>query len=236
MGFWSIVKEDLNEPKRQDPAFHSWVELFFNYPGVWAVVNHRFAHFFYSRNFKRIGRAISGISRFLTGVDLHPAAKVGRHVFFDHATGIVIGETTEIGDNVLLYQGVTLGGVSLDKGKRHPTLKNGVVVGAGAKVLGNITIGENSKIGANSVVVKDVPDDSTAVGIPARILGAKESNTNEERLAHNKLPDINKELFAYCLKRIEILENAVKNEDKSIINKDEELTKCYQAFIKSINS
>lgn len=170
MSFWSIIKEDLNEPKRQDPAFTSYFDLIFNYPGVWAIVNHRFAHWLYIRNFRRISRVISGISRFFTGVDIHPAAEVGRQVFIDHATAVVIGETTIIGDRVLLYQCVTLGGVSLDKVKRHPTLEDDVVVGAGAKIIGNITIGKNSKIGANAVVTKSVPPHSTVVGIPGRVI------------------------------------------------------------------
>lgn len=232
MSFWKIILEDLSEPKRQDPAYNSWFEVIFNYPGVWAVVNHRFAHFFYTKGFKLIGRAIAGFSRFLTGVDLHPGAKLGRQVFFDHATGIVIGETTIIGDRVLIYQGVTLGGVSLDKGKRHPTLKNGVVVGGGAKVLGNITIGENSKIGANSVVVKDVPDNCTAVGIPAKILNKCETNP----LSHNKIPDIDKEIFIYLLQRIENLEKALKNGEINISQEDIKLNEKYESYLKSLKN
>ncbi|EOC4236896.1 serine O-acetyltransferase [Campylobacter jejuni] len=171
MNFWGIIKEDFSQPKAQDPAFNSSIELFFNYPGVWAVVNYRFAHFFYIRNFKRIARMISGISQFLTGVDLHPGAKLGRRIFIDHANGVVIGQTAIIEDDVLIYQGVTLGGTSLEKGiKRHPTIKKGVIIGSGAKVLGNITIGENAKIGSNAVVVKDVGANLTAVGIPAYII------------------------------------------------------------------
>ncbi|HEC1884987.1 TPA: serine O-acetyltransferase [Campylobacter jejuni] len=171
MNFWGIIKEDFSQPKAQDPAFNSSIELFFNYPGVWAVVNYRFAHFFYIRNFKRIARMISGISQFLTGVDLHPGAKLGRRIFIDHANGVVIGQTAIIEDDVLIYQGVTLGGTSLEKGiKRHPTIKKGVIIGSGAKVLGNITIGENAKIGSNAVVVKDIGPNLTAVGIPAYII------------------------------------------------------------------
>ncbi|MBC5857548.1 serine O-acetyltransferase [Campylobacter jejuni] len=171
MNFWGTIKEDFSQPKAQDPAFNSYIELFVNYPGVWAVVNYRFAHFFYIRNFKRIARIISGISQFLTGVDLHPGAKLGRRVFIDHANGVVIGQTAIIEDDVLIYQGVTLGGTSLEKGiKRHPTIKKGVIIGSGAKVLGNITIGENAKIGSNAVVVKDVGANLTAVGIPAYII------------------------------------------------------------------
>lgn len=229
MNFFSIIKEDFLEPKRQDPAFSGILEIFFNYPGVWAIINHRFAHFFYKKGFKRLARIIAGISRFLTGVDIHPAAKIGRRVFLDHATGIVIGETAEISDKVLLYQGVTLGGVSLDKGKRHPTLKEGVVVGAGAKILGNITIGKNSKIGANSVVVKNVPSNCTAVGIPAKILGS----CDKTPLSHNKIPDINKELFAYLIQRLQVLENAILEDNKSI-QKDDELEKLYEKYIKSL--
>lgn len=229
MNFFSIIKEDFLEPKRQDPAFNGILEIFFNYPGVWAIINHRFAHFFYKKGLKRLARIIAGISRFLTGVDIHPAAKIGRRVFLDHATGIVIGETAEIADKVLLYQGVTLGGVSLDKGKRHPTLKEGVVVGAGAKILGNITIGKNSKIGANSVVVKNVPSNCTAVGIPAKILGS----CDKTPLSHNKIPDINKELFAYLFQRIQVLENAISKDNKSI-QKDDELEKLYEKYIKSL--
>lgn len=209
MNFWGIIKEDFSQPKIQDPAFNSCIELFFNYPGVWAIVNYRFAHFFYIRNFRRIARMISGISQFLTGVDLHPGAKLGRRVFIDHANGVVIGQTAIIEDDVLIYQGVTLGGTSLEKGiKRHPTVKKGVIIGSGAKVLGNITIGENAKIGSNAVVVKDVGANLTAVGIPAYIIEERK-NKNIRAIDANcddKLEKLEKkilELENLILKRLE---------------------------------
>ncbi|EOA5140824.1 serine O-acetyltransferase [Campylobacter jejuni] len=209
MNFWGIIKEDFSQPKVQDPAFNSSIELFFNYPGVWAVVNYRFAHFFYIRNFKRIARMISGISQFLTGVDLHPGAKLGRRIFIDHANGVVIGQTAIIEDDVLIYQGVTLGGTSLEKGiKRHPTIKKGVIIGSGAKVLGNITIGENAKIGSNAVVVKDVGANLTAVGIPAYII--------EERKNKNI-----RAIDANCDDKLEKLEKKILELENLILKRPE---------------
>jgi len=179
-------------------------------------------------------RLISAIGQFLTVVDIHPAATIGRRVFIDHGVGIVIGETAVVEDDVLIYQQVTLGGVSLEKGKRHPTIKSGTVIGAGAKILGNIIIGNNVKIGANSVVVKNVPDNSTAIGIPARIIA---KGFDKSLLSHNKLPDIDKEVFHYLLKRIAVLEHAVKTGDHSSIHKkDHELEEVYNAFLKSMDS
>lgn len=209
MNFWGIIKEDFSQPKAQDPAFNSSIELFFNYPGVWAVVNYRFVHFFYIRNFKRIARMISGISQFLTGVDLHPGAKLGRRIFIDHANGVVIGQTAIIEDDVLIYQGVTLGGTSLEKGiKRHPTIKKGVIIGSGAKVLGNITIGENAKIGSNAVVVKDVGANLTAVGIPAYII--------EERKNKNI-----RAIDANCDDKLEKLEKKILELENLILKRPE---------------
>ena len=219
MGIFKTIIEDLSQPKAQDPAYRSCVDLLFNYPGVWAVINHRFIHALWIRKWHRLARILAGISNFLTRVDLHPAAVVGKRVFIDHATGIVIGETAIIGNDCLIYQGVTLGGVSLDKGKRHPTLEDGVVVGAGAKILGNITIGKGSKIGANSVVVKDVPPNSTAVGIPAKCV-----SSNNRPFEHNKLPDITKELLIYLIEKVENLE----------CQNSTQLDKKYQEYIKSI--
>ncbi|ARJ56515.1 serine O-acetyltransferase [Campylobacter cuniculorum] len=198
MGLWSIIKEDFIQPKIQDPAFSSRIELFFNYPGVWAIVNYRFAHLLYQKKFKALARIISGISQFLTGVDLHPEAKIGRRVFLDHANGIVIGQTTIIEDDVLIYQGVTLGGTSLERGvKRHPTIKKGVIIGAGAKILGNITIGENAKIGSNAVVVKDVGAGLTAVGIPAYIIEHKKQEKSRaiDEFCENKLDKLENEIL-----------------------------------------
>ena len=206
MGFFGIIKEDFSQPKVQDPAYNSCVELFFNYPGVWAVVNYRFAHFFYTKNFKRTARIISGISQFLTGVDLHPGATLGRRIFIDHANGVVIGQTAVIEDDVLIYQGVTLGGTSLEKGiKRHPTIKKGVIIGSGAKVLGKITIGENAKIGSNAVVVKDVGANLTAVGIPAYIVEERRKNKENTRAVD-----------ANCEDKLEKLERKIAELEKAL--------------------
>ena len=233
MNPFTLIKEDFLNVKRNDPALHSTFELFFNYPGLWALFFHRIAHWFYKKGLRFLPRFISAIGLFLTTIDIHPAATLGRRVFIDHGVGVVIGETAILGNDVIVYQQVTLGGVSTSKGKRHPTLGNGVVIGAGAKILGNITIGENSKVGANSVVVKDVPADSTAVGIPARVL---KRGFDKTPLSHNKIPDVNKEIFEYLLKRLAILETAVETGDKAHIKeKDHELEELYDNFIHSMD-
>jgi serine O-acetyltransferase len=238
MTLWSLIKEDFTLPKKNDPALRSQLELIFNYPGVWAIVNYRVSHNLYKKGYKRIARLISGLSQFLTNTDIHPAAQIGRRVFIDHGFGVVIGETTIVGDDVLIYQGVTLGGVSLSHGKRHPTIENNTVIGSGAKVLGNITIGENCKIGANSVVVKDVPCSSTAVGVPARIIKRKDKDCNEQSLLdHNNLPDVSKEMFSYLLKRVAVLEHALKEYDGiDVSSQDEELESIYENFIDAMDN
>jgi len=228
-----LIKEDFATVKRNDPALHSPFELLFNYPGLWALFFHRIAHWFYMMGLRFIPRFVSAVGMFLTMIDIHPGAKIGRRVFIDHGVGVVIGETTVIADNVLIYQQVTLGGVSTSKGKRHPTIEENVVIGAGAKVLGNITIGMNSKVGANSVVVKDVPADSTAIGIPARVL---KRGYDKTPLSHNKIPDVNKEIFEYLLKRIEVLEDALpKGKQESVKKKDHDLEEIYDNFIHSMD-
>ena len=188
MRFFKQLKEDVDVIFDQDPAARSYVEVILTYAGLHAVWSHRLAHIFYRKKFFFIARVISQISRFFTGVEIHPGAKIGRRFFIDHGMGVVIGETCEIGDNVTIYQGVTLGGTGKEKGKRHPTLKNHVLVASGAKVLGAITIGEESKIGAGSVVLKDVPDYSTVVGIPGHIVMQNGKKIKRD-LQHNKLPD-----------------------------------------------
>jgi serine O-acetyltransferase len=233
---WKKIKEDFSVPKSKDPAYGSMFDIIFGYPGVWAIVNHRIANKLYKNGFKFLGKLLSGISQFLTNVDIHPAATIGRRVFIDHGFGVVIGETTEIGNDVLIYQGVTLGGVSLSHGKRHPTIENNSVIGAGAKVLGNITIGEHVKVGANSVVIQDVPSNSTAVGVPARIvLTSKNTNKDSDILDHSNLPDISKEMIIYLLKRVAILEHALKEHDGiDVSNEDKELDKIYANFIEAM--
>ncbi len=234
ISFWAQVKEDFCVPRNNDPALDNNLELFFNYPGVWAIINHRVANKLYYKGWKKLSRVINGISSFLTKTDIHPACTIGRRVFIDHAIGVVIGATAIVEDDVLIYQGVTLGGVSLDKGKRHPTVKSNTVIGSGAKVLGNITIGRNSKIGANSVVVCDVPDNSTAVGVPAKIIRRDNKNC---KMAHGDLPDINKEMFKYLLERIQVVEVALKEEDGIDVSiKDKKLEEEYDNFIEAMNS
>lgn len=164
------LKEDISIVFERDPAARTHFEILTTYPGVHALIMHRFSHWLWQARFYWLGRFFSHIGRFFTGIEIHPGATIGHRVFIDHGMGIVIGETAIIGDDCTLYHGVTLGGTSWNKGKRHPTLEQGVVIGAGAKVLGPITIGKNAKIGSNAVVVKNVPENATAVGIPARIL------------------------------------------------------------------
>ena len=233
MGVFSNIKEDFSNAYKNDPALNSKLDFFFNYPGVWAIAWYRIAHKLYISNFKRIARIIMGINQILTNIDIHPAAQIGRRVFIDHGVGVVIGETSIIEDDVLIYQGVTLGGVSLTHGKRHPTIKKGAVIGAGAKVLGNIVIGEHAKIGANSVVVKEVPECSTAVGIPAHII---EKGRCKDPFMHNMLPDINKEMFEYMLKRVAVLEHILMKEHKELLDQDLELEHIYESFINSMKS
>lgn len=229
MGIFSDIKEDFSSIKKNDPAIKSNIELFFNYPGLIAIVHYRIAHRLYKRKFRLLARIIMGFTQFITHIDIHPACSIGKGVFIDHGIGVVIGETAILKDNITIYQGVTLGGVTLEKTKRHPTIESGVTIGAGAKILGNITIGENAKIGANSVVIRDVPPNSTAVGIPARIIQKgriKDSN------AMDKIPDIDRQLFNYMLRRIQILESRIDCKDCEKELKD--LDKLYDNFIKSI--
>jgi serine O-acetyltransferase len=174
------IKEDISIVFERDPAARTHWEILTTYPGVHALLMHRLSHWLWKANFFWLGRFLSHIGRWFTGIEIHPGATIGRRVFIDHGMGVVIGETAMIGDDCTLYHGVTLGGTSWNKGKRHPTLEAGVVIGAGAKVLGPITIGEGAKIGSNAVVVKDVPANATAVGIPARILEEEKSKKREE--------------------------------------------------------
>lgn len=164
------IREDIQSVFHRDPAARNAIEVLLNYPGLHALLLHRMAHKLWVMNFKLLARMISTFSRWLTGIEIHPGAVIGRRFFIDHGMGVVIGETAEVGDDVTLYHGVTLGGTTWNKGKRHPTLMNGVVVGAGAKVLGPITVGENARIGSNAVVNKEVPMGATVVGIPGRII------------------------------------------------------------------
>jgi len=234
LGLFSLIKEDFQTVKRNDPALHSSFELIFNYPGVWALLFHRISHGLHKKGLRFIPRLISGIGQFLTSVDIHPGAQIGRRVFIDHAIGVVIGETAIVGNDVLIYQQVTLGGVSLSHGKRHPTIEDGVVIGAGAKVLGDITIGRDAKIGANSVVVNDVDAECTAVGVPAH---STKRIDNRVPLSHNVMPDINKELFEYLIKRIAVLEHTIQSRDiESMKKEDHELDEIYKAFIDSMDT
>lgn len=203
------LKEDVETVFDQDPAARSYLEVILTYSGLHAVWFHRIAHALYKRKFYFIARVISQISRFLTGIEIHPGAKIGRRFFIDHGMGVVIGETCEIGDNVTIYQGVTLGGTGKEKGKRHPTVKDNVLISTGAKVLGSITIGENSKIGGGSVVLKDVPPNSTVVGIPGKVVVKDGVRVNRD-LDHTNLPDPVADKIKDLEKKIEMLSQELK--------------------------
>jgi serine O-acetyltransferase len=200
-----IIREQLDTIFREDPAAKSTIEILLCYPGFHAVIWHRLSHRLYEAGVPLLPRVISQFSRFFTGIEIHPGATIGRRFFIDHGMGVVIGETSEIGDDVLIYQGVTLGGTGNEKGKRHPTIGNHVVIGTGAKVLGSITIGNNVKIGAGSVVVRPVPSNSTVVGIPGRIV--RKRNDDNEVLEHGQLPDPEREELDELRKRVDELEH-----------------------------
>lgn len=206
----------------RDPAARNWLEVVLCYPGLQALVLHRFSHWLYQLSLPLIPRLISHVGRFITGIEIHPGATIGEGVFIDHGTGVVIGETAIIGDYCLIYQGVTLGGTGKEKGKRHPTLGENVVVGAGAKVLGNILIGNDVRIGAGSVVLKDVPSDCTVVGIPGRIVFR--SGVKVDPLDHSNLPDSEAKVIRTLLDRIENLEAEV-NQLKQRQSLEEEFLK-----------
>ncbi len=197
---------EIKAAQKRDPAAKSFIEVLLLYQGLHALVAYRVANFLYRIKFLFLARFISQVARWATGIEIHPGAKIGKSLFIDHGMGVVIGETAVIGDNVLLYQGVTLGGTGLEKGKRHPTIGNNVVIGGGAKILGNITVGDNSYIGANAVVIKDVPANSTVVGVPGRIT-KQEGKKIDISLDHIHVLDPIMQAIEELEKRIDRLEN-----------------------------
>ena len=212
----NTIKSDIAIIKERDQAARGILEIFLCYPGFQAIFLHRFTHKLWNLKLPLIPRVLSQINRSLTGIEIHPGAKIGRKVFIDHGMGVVIGETAEIGDNCLLYQGVTLGGTGKNHGKRHPTLKKNVVVGAGAKVLGSITVGANTRIGAGSVVVRSVQGNSTVVGIPGRVV--HQSGVKINPLAHSALPDTEANVIRNLMDRIDTLENQLNRLQKALKN------------------
>ena len=209
MNMFHTIREQIDTIFREDPAAKSVLEIVLCYPGFHAILSHRFAHRLYRMRIPLLPRLLSQISRFFTGIEIHPGATIGRRFFIDHGMGVVIGETAEIGDDVLIYQGVTLGGTGKEKGKRHPSIGNHVVIGGGAKVLGNISIGNHVKIGAGSVVVKPVPDNSTVVGIPGRIVRMRSEQS--EQLEHGKLPDPEGQALDELRSRVDVLERMLRD-------------------------
>ena len=203
--------DDVRTVFKEDPAARSWWEVLTCYPGLHAIWLHRIAHALWRRRLFWPARFLSHINRFLTGIEIHPGASIGRRCFIDHGMGIIIGETSEIGDNVLIYKGVVLGGTSLNKGKRHPSIGNGVVIGSNAVILGPITIGDNARIGSGAVVIKPVPADSTAVGVPARVVrGPHIKRTPSLVLQHGQLPDPMADKYAQVDLRVRDLEEQVR--------------------------
>ena len=240
---FKTIKEDISTIFHRDPAAKSWLEVVTCYPGLHALWSHRLAHFLYKLRLFFVARLVSHLARFLTGIEIHPGATIGRRFFIDHGMGVVIGETAEIGDDVLIYKGVVLGGTSLEKKKRHPTLGNNVVVGSNAIVLGAITLGNNSRIGAGSVVIHDVPANATAVGVPARV-GLGFSAAEIEQLEHGKLPDPIADAIRFVikgqeemearLKKVESKEGLTAEIDKYLEAKKEDIKKEFEDWSRSI--
>ncbi|KUK46200.1 MAG: Serine acetyltransferase, partial [Anaerolinea thermophila] len=210
MSLFATIKKDIQAAMQRDPAARNAIEIVLCYAGLHAIWNHRINHWLWNHRLKLLARWFAQISRFFTGIEIHPGARIGEGFFIDHGMGVVIGETSIIGKNVTIFHGVTLGGVSAEKGKRHPTIEDEVVIGAGAKILGNITIGSCSRIGANAVVVKDVPCDSVVVGVPGHIVHKQHVKTHEPDLAHNQLPDMVSQQLLNITKNLEMLEKKLE--------------------------
>jgi serine O-acetyltransferase len=217
-GALTTLRQDIKSVFDRDPAARSTLEVIFCYPGLHAVWGHRVSHWLWGHGLKLVARFISQLTRGLTGIEIHPGARIGARFFIDHGMGVVIGETAEVGDCVTLYHGVTLGGTTLSKGKRHPTLENNVVVGAGAKVLGAITIGENSRIGANAVVVKSVPPNSVVVGVPGEVVVRSKPRLDATTpdLNHGVMPDVIGETLISLMQRIDDLEGRVSVHEEHV--------------------
>ena len=210
---FSKIKDDIQSVFERDPAARNVIEILVSYPGLHATWGHYITHWMWKHNLKLLARWGSHVVRFLTGIEIHPGAVIGRHFFIDHGMGVVIGETAEIGENVTLYHGVTLGGTSLEKGKRHPTLEDNVVVGAGAKILGAITVGAGSRIGANAVVVKPVPPNSVVVGVPGQVMVRNKPQSGAFDLNHNIMPDAIGTTVSVLVERVEQLEAMVRERE-----------------------
>ena len=206
------LRADISIIRERDPAARSSLEILFCYPGLHAICMHRFSHRLWGLGLPLLPRFLSQVARFFTGVEIHPGARIGQGVFIDHGAGVVIGETAVIGDRCLLFQGVTLGGTGKQSGKRHPTLEENVVVGAGAMVLGGITVGANTRIGAGSVLLRDVEHDCTVVGVPGRVI--HQSGVRIDPLAHSQLPDAEAQVIRNLMERIDALENALQQEKR----------------------
>jgi len=228
------IQEDIKAVFDRDPAAKNLLEVLLTYPGLHALWLHRIAHWFYLRKFFTLARLISHFNRFITGIEIHPGAKIGRGVFIDHGMGVVIGETAEVGDDCLIYKGVVLGGVHLEKKKRHPTLGKGVVVGSNACILGAITIGDHSRIGSGSVVIEDVPPNSTVVGIPGKVVKKQTAGDLEKDLEHSDLPDPFQEVITGWLKLFQQFEKRLKNLEQEHGINEAELIRDYSALIKKI--
>jgi len=212
---FDALRNDIHTAKERDPAARSILEILLTYPGFHALRFHRIAHWLYEKDLKFIARLISHLSRFLTGVEIHPGAKIGKGFFIDHGMGVVIGETSEIDDNVTLYQGVTLGGTGKEKGKRHPTIGDNVVIGVGATILGAITVSDNAIVGGGAVVVNPVSANSTVVGIPGRVVKREGKRVSTIDLHHEHLPDPVAETFNSLHRRIDKLEHLVEEMKKN---------------------
>lgn len=209
--FLGVAPREMTNILQRDPAARNYFEIIVMYPGLHAVVAHRYAHFFYKHKMFFVARLISQAARFFTGIEIHPGAKIGKGLFIDHGMGIVIGETAEIGDNCTIYQNVTLGGTGKDKGKRHPTIGNNVLIGCGAKVLGPFSVGDNSKIAANAVVLTEVPDNSTAVGVPARVIKKNNQRVSNMDLDQIHVPDPTSQELCKLNMLVRELEKKIQN-------------------------